>query len=79
MLKEEYKCLKILYVEDEDFIRTNAVSYLKRLFNNVYEASNVNDAIDIIQENKPHIVITDIKMPKMNGLDMIRIIRECFY
>lgn len=76
MLKEEYKCLKILYVEDEDFIRTNAVSYLKRLFNNVYEASNVNDAIDIIQENNPHIVITDIKMPKMNGLDMIRIIRE---
>jgi len=76
MPKDEYKNLTILYVEDEDLIRMNALSYLKRLFNNVYEASNANDAINIIKENKPHIVITDIKMPKINGLDMIRTIRE---
>ena len=76
MLKDEYKNLKILYVEDEELIRENAVSYLKRLFNHVYEASNANDAIFIIKKHSPHIVITDIKMPKTNGLDMIRELRQ---
>ena len=76
MPKEEYKNLKVLYVEDEDFIRDNAVSYLKRLFNNVYEAANAFDAMSMIEKYQPHIVITDIKMPKLNGLDMIRKIRE---
>jgi YesN/AraC family two-component response regulator len=76
MLKEEYKNLKILYVEDEELIRTNAVSYLQRLFHNIYEASNAIEAISIIKKYSPHIVISDIKMPKTNGLDMIREIRE---
>ena len=76
MLKEEYKNLKILYVEDEELIRSNAVSYLQRLFHNIYEASNASEAINIIKEHSPHIVISDIKMPKINGLDMIREIRE---
>ena len=76
MPKDEYKNLKILYVEDEEFIRINAVSYLRRLFNYVYEASNAHDAISIIEEQNPHIVITDIKMPNISGLDMIRQLRE---
>jgi len=46
MLKEEYKKLKVLYVEDEDFIRENAVSYLKRFFENVYEANDAFTALD---------------------------------
>jgi len=76
MINEEYKNLKILYVEDELLIRANAVSYLQRLFYQVYEACNVTDAIQIIKEKTPHLVITDIKMPKSNGLDMIREIRK---
>ena len=76
MLKEEYKNLKILYVEDEELIRTNAISYLKRLFHTVYEAPNATEAFDIIKKNTPHIIISDIKMPEINGLDMIRQIRK---
>jgi len=76
MPSEEYRNLKILYVEDEDLIRTNAVTYLSRLFHNIYEASDAFEALDIVKEENPHIIITDIKMPKMNGLDMIRKIRE---
>jgi len=76
MLKEEYKNLKILYVEDDDLIRINAISYLKRLFHTVYEAKNAYEAFDLIKQNTPHIVISDIKMPELNGLDMIRKIRQ---
>lgn len=76
MPREEYKKLKVLYVEDEEFIRTNAISYLKRLFHNVYEACDAMNAMEMIEKYKPHIVITDIKMPKISGLDMIRKVRE---
>ncbi|RXJ68912.1 DNA-binding response regulator [Halarcobacter ebronensis] len=76
MSRNEYKNLKILYVEDEELIRKNAVSYLNRLFNNVLEASNAIEAMQIINKERPHVVITDIKMPKLNGLDMVRKIRQ---
>ncbi|NVJ54550.1 MAG: response regulator [Campylobacteraceae bacterium] len=76
MLKEEYRKLKVLYVEDEDFIRENAVSYLKRFFENVYEANDAFKALDIIEKQNPHLVITDIKMPKLSGLDMVRKVRQ---
>ena len=49
---------------------------MKRLFNNVYESSNASDAIQMIKKYNPHLVITDIKMPKVSGLDMIREIRH---
>jgi DNA-binding response OmpR family regulator len=76
MLRDEYKNLKILYVEDEKLIRDNAVAYLKRLFKIVFEAKDAFTAVDIIKKNQPHIVVTDIKMSKLNGLDMIRQIRQ---
>lgn len=50
MLKEEYKKLKVLYVEDEDFIRANAVSYLKRFFHDVYEANDAYMALELIEK-----------------------------
>lgn len=72
----EFKNIKILFVEDEDNIRINATSYLKRLFDEVYEAKDAFEAFEIIEYKKPHIIITDINMPKLNGLEMIKKIRE---
>ncbi len=72
----EFKDIKILFVEDEENIRINAISYLKRLFDEVYEAKDVTEAFEIIEYKKPHIVITDINLPKINGLEMIKKIRE---
>ena len=68
----EFKNIKILFVEDEDNIRINATSYLKRLFDEVYEAKDAFEAFEIIEYKKPHIIITDINMPKLNGLEMIK-------
>ncbi len=76
MLEEKYKKLKVLYVEDQELIRVNAISYLKRFFSEVYEAKDAFEAINLIEKEHPHLVITDIKMPKLNGLDMIRQIRK---
>ena len=68
--------LTLLYVEDEDFIRKNALLFLEDRFAALYEADNAFTALEIYREKKPDIIITDISMPKMNGLQLCREIRQ---
>ena len=76
MQKELLKNLTILYVEDEADVRRNAVEYLKRIAKEVLEAKDGKEAIKIWADEKPDIIITDISMPRLNGLDMARYIRS---
>ena len=73
---EKLKNIKILYIDDEDLIRSNAVEYLEFYCDNVYEAKDGLEGIEVYEKNKPDIIITDIKMPKLNGLEMVRQIRQ---
>jgi len=70
------KLAKILYVEDEENTRKNAVEYLEYYCDNVYEAENGEEGYQTYLNIKPDIIITDINMPKLNGLEMIQRIRE---
>lgn len=76
MIEKKYKNIKILCIEDEDLIRENQVFYLKRLFTTVLEATNAKEALSLIEEEKPDIVISDIELSDMNGLELIRDIRK---
>ncbi|MBU1643437.1 response regulator [bacterium] len=76
MQKELLKNLRLLYVEDEEDVRRNAVEYLKRVVKEVYEAKDGKEAIAVWHVEKPDIIITDINMPRLNGLDMARYIRS---
>lgn len=75
-LLKELKDISILCVEDEDGIREMIVSTLKYYFNEVYEASDGNEAYELYEYYKPKIVLTDIQMKNCNGLDFVRKIRE---
>lgn len=68
--------LSLLYVEDEDFIRENAILFLEESFGHIYEADNAFRALEIYHDKKPDIIITDISMPKMNGLELCEKIRR---
>ncbi len=68
--------LTILYIEDEDPTRQNAVEYLSRYFKEVYEASNGIEGLNIYRQKHPDIIISDIKMPKLNGLEFATHIRQ---
>lgn len=70
---------KILFVEDEQAIRENYVTYLKMLFSEVYEAENGEKAYELYKLKKPDIMIIDINIPKLNGLDLLEKIRENDY
>jgi DNA-binding response OmpR family regulator len=74
-MKEVLKNFTILYVEDEEDVRRNAVEYLRRICKEVLEAKDGKEAISIWKEHKPDIIITDISMPHLNGIDMARYIR----
>ena len=73
---DNLKILSILYVEDEAMIRQNAIEYLSRICDNVLEAKNGLEALKIYKKHKPNIIISDIKMPKMNGLEFASEIRK---
>jgi DNA-binding response OmpR family regulator len=65
----------LLYVEDEAFTRDIAVRYLRPYFKEIYQAQDGLEALEIYQELQPDIIITDIHMPKLNGLELCKRIR----
>lgn len=73
---QKLKNIKILYIDDEENIRNEAVEYLNFYCDNVYEAHNGKKGLEVYEKVNPDIIITDIKMPELNGLDMVKEIRK---
>lgn len=68
--------VSILYVEDEDFIRENTAEALSFMSDNVITAIDGNDAYQKYLKINPDIIISDIEMPNMNGLELVEKIRK---
>ena len=66
----------VLYAEDEDGIRNNIEEILRHLFKEVSTAKNASDAYKKYIQNKPDLIITDIKMGNETGIDFVKKIRE---
>ena len=66
----------ILIVDDESDIRKIVRLLLERRGYSVCEASNGFDAIERVRDYNPDLVIMDIMMPKMSGVEAVRAIRE---
>jgi len=75
-MENDYSNLSLLYVEDDEIIRQNAVEYLNNYCKEVFSAKNGQDALTIYKDKNPNIIITDIEMPKINGLKMAKEIRK---
>ena len=67
---------RLLFVDDEEDFLVTIVKYLRRKKLNVAAASSGQTAIDWFAANDVDIVILDIKMPDMNGVDVLRRMRE---
>ncbi len=74
-MKDLLQNFTLLYVEDQESVRKSAVEYLNRITAKVIEAKDGKEAISLWKEHKPDIIITDINMPRLNGLDMASYIR----
>ncbi len=76
ILLEKLKTLVVLYAEDEEEIRKKISDSLNYYVKEVIEVSNGKEALECYREKKPDIVFTDIMMPHMSGIELIKKIRE---
>ena len=77
----ELKNLKVLYAEDEETTRASMCRILNKFFGEVVDVEDGEIGLqtyNILLNNgtPPDIIISDINMPKMNGLDMVKGIRD---
>lgn len=75
-LKDAAKDFTILYVEDNDGLRLNAAKLLKKFFSHVDVAEDGQVGLELFKTNHYPIVITDIKMPKMDGMTLAKNIKN---
>jgi two-component system response regulator YesN len=71
--------MKILIVDDEIFVRMGiktTYDWSKYGFEIIGEAEDGIEAMDIFMKHKPDIVLVDIKMPRMNGIDFIAKVKD---
>src|SRR4051794_35476657 len=73
---------KVIIVEDEIFVRESVkelINWGELGFQLVGEAGDGLQALELMEKEKPHVVITDIIMPKLNGLELLQESRKRAY
>lgn len=76
MVNIDKKDLSILYVEDDKDTREELILFLKQKCKNVHVATNGEEGLQIYKNFSPTLIISDIQMPKMSGIDMALEIRR---
>lgn len=67
--------ISVLFVDDEIFVREKISNMLGREVRDLYLAENGQEGLELFKSRRPDVIITDIKMPVMDGLEMARAIR----
>ena len=70
------KNIKLLYVEDNQEARETTKLILEEFFDNIVIAVDGEDGYNKFKDNSFDLIITDINMPKLNGLEMISKIKD---
>ena len=70
------KRLSVLFVEDDNYARTAMLGILKNIFGDVTLADNGRNGLELFELFNTDIIITDLWMPEMSGLEMIAKIRQ---
>ena len=66
----------ILYIEDDNLTQKIIVNVLGKRFNEIFIASDGVEGIKLYHEKKPDIILSDISMPNLNGIEMTREIKR---
>ena len=75
-LKNMSEGFSVLYVEDNESLRINAAKLLQKIFKDVYEAEDGKEGLRTANKYRPQIIISDIKMPNMDGLTLGKKIKK---
>ena len=66
----------VAIIEDDDFLRSLAVSKLEKAGYTVLMAGNGEDGLKLVQEKKPELLILDLMLPGMSGFDVLASVRK---
>ena len=73
---KEIKKFSLLFVEDEKTSRKIGLIIFKELFKDVVVAKDGEEAIEILKNQRFDLVITDLKMPKIDGFEVVRYVKS---
>jgi len=66
----------VLYVEDEEGVRKNVSEILELIFEEVFVACDGQEGYELFEKHQPDLVITDIQMPRLTGIELAKKIRK---
>ncbi len=75
-LKDILKDLRILYVEDDPSTREVVSNILTMLCRRVIAVETAEEALNIYKDEMPDIILSDVDLPGINGIEMVKEIRE---
>ena len=77
-MKTDKKIIHIVFIEDYQLIRSAVSSYINTLddIKIIAQAENAEDGLHYVTEYKPDLVLMDLGLPKMNGIEATRKIKE---
>lgn len=70
------KNISILAVDDDKTLRDLLEKILTRIGYEVDTAVDGEEAVDKLRQKQYHLVISDIKMPRLNGFELLKVVRE---
>lgn len=77
-VKAEFPRLKVLVVEDQFLVLQTVVAQLERLGMEVKTARHGEEAWEILQKETVNLIVTDLSMPVMNGIELAKRVCERF-
>jgi two-component system chemotaxis response regulator CheY len=66
---------KVLLVDDAAFMRMRCAKVLTKMGHTIVEAENGVQALDVFDREKPDLVLLDITMPEMDGIEALKVIK----
>jgi len=77
-IKQSKIDIGVLIVDDDSYIRNSIHEFIGMAGYKSFEASSAEEALEILKTNTIHVVITDIKLPGMNGLELTDLIKNSY-
>ncbi|WP_418185770.1 response regulator transcription factor [Aliarcobacter vitoriensis] len=77
--KDSLKHFTLLYAEDDKAIQKEMLEYFSSYFKEVFTADDGNEALELYKQHKPDVLILDIYMPHLTGIELTKILRENDY
>jgi CheY-like chemotaxis protein len=68
--------IKVFVVDDEEDTREYIKSHFKRRGYLMFTAGSAEEALPIIKEENPNIMLLDMNLPKMNGIELLKLVRQ---